>query len=865
MFDVLSYEMQFVFVLFKLTLLLLLIIFKIKMNKNVIFKRELNLFNTINKFVKQNTEKVKRENRLLKAVQDVLLHTKKIKDKNIYENQFPYILFGIVESTFIDEENQSSKNQKLHSTGLIIGNSTILVSNTFLNLIENKIKEKATFNPNVNLNEIKHELYDITFTPLNLSKEYLNLIPDKVSVIDYFCLENYNNDNKSERSNTTNEKRIFNSWSILNLDQPIGLIIKNIIKDKNLFKNSDYHYDHFLSFTPLENNEILLSNLMFPEIINKSFIESSSERTNKQSVNSSQEITDFSFFLNSYNTKFDEKFILLNNDLKEEINILPGFIICEYKHRFHLLGMNSNYTVSSLESEENKLIEDNNNSFYKIGLRLTKNKALKVLKVKDEFESKNITESGNFEIFNDKIFKLLTDKIKTKKHLCLLLKDNCNSLIEFLNDIKFNNNTNNKSIKKVNFTNHLTIDDPVLLYCMNLLWNKINFEELDKDTIDLNSLNISLNGSLIIREILKYKRKLSILNLTNCSLYSEGIKNIINPIFNTKRIEFLGRNLHHIDLTGNKINDKGCKYLKHLIKNCPELSNLSLKNNYISAKGLNYLLNSLKNKNKIKSLDLSCNMLSSDSGIYLEHILMHLTNLHYLNLECNTLGNEALENIIKSLKKTKKNKLEKINFAQNNITNLSKIFYLISLCNNINCLILNGNPLIFNNNFNGKDNKALKRQLSNSPLVELKMNSFNLSNNTNIDNKVDFDSFFSCLNCLENLQMLSLSNNNINDESCETISKYLLNKKNVLHYLNLSNNNITDKGIITISLPLQLLPNLKEINLSSNQISEEGGELIVKSVLSNQAIEKCSIENNNLNWLPGIEFKKYRKNIIILY
>jgi len=74
---------------------------------------------------------------------------------------------------------------------------------------------------------------------------------------------------------------------------------------------------------------------------------------------------------------------------------------------------------------------------------------------------------------------------------------------------------------------------------------------------------------------------------------------------------------------------------------------------------------------------------------------------------------------------------------------------------------------------------------------------------------------------LTNLEMLALSHNRIDDETCLVLADTIRNN-NFIRLLDLRNNKIGDKGMKAISDVLKNNHNLEILSLTENQISVEG-------------------------------------------
>lgn len=85
-----------------------------------------------------------------------------------------------------------------------------------------------------------------------------------------------------------------------------------------------------------------------------------------------------------------------------------------------------------------------------------------------------------------------------------------------------------------------------------------------------------------------------------------------------------------------------------------------------------------------------------------------------------------------------------------------------------------------------------------------------------------------CLSLSKTIKELNLSGNNIGDEGVAIVIKALSNKKKQsLHVLSLSNNRISSVGCKKICEFIALCSSMEEIQLSNNDIDNEGAKQLI--------------------------------------
>lgn len=85
-----------------------------------------------------------------------------------------------------------------------------------------------------------------------------------------------------------------------------------------------------------------------------------------------------------------------------------------------------------------------------------------------------------------------------------------------------------------------------------------------------------------------------------------------------------------------------------------------------------------------------------------------------------------------------------------------------------------------------------------------------------------------CLGLSKTIKELNLSGNNIGDEGVNIVITALSNKKKQsIHILSLSNNRITSEGCKKICEFIAMCNTLEEIQLSNNEIDNEGAKQLI--------------------------------------
>ena len=474
------------------------------------------------------------------------------------------------------------------------------------------------------------------------------------------------------------------------------------------------------------------------------------------------------------------------------------------------------------------------------------------LKVK-ELNSKNQRDFT----FNERVFELFDSHIKSKEFLLNLLKNNCAELYKFLNKLKEIKTLTNEDRLALNITKDENLK--CIQFCLMIIYNKLYSSIIESKIIDFENLKIGyFPGSSIISEIIQSQSEIMTINLKNNDLYSNGIKEIMNPIYNQKKIFLIGKDLKCICLDGNKLDGKSLKYIRHLIRVSPQLALINLSNNNIKGTSLRHLLHCTRDKESLTILHLNNNLLGENCGENLAGILTNLTKLSELNLSCNCIGDTPIPLILNPLKKNAL--IEILYLGCNDIGPNSASYIATFLSNNRNLktLTLNNNPLT------AAGIKSISQALSTKlVLEEINLNSTSAGDEGGAE-------LFENMKLNKSLRRVYANNNKFYTNSMIKFGELLKkdnddpNSEGGLEFLSLSYNDIDDECINYFAQDLINYKWLKEIKFNSNKITEKGGEGILFAVLQNENINQVNLENNYANWnFTNEDLKSYRENINI--
>ncbi|XP_035665035.1 leucine-rich repeat protein soc-2 homolog [Branchiostoma floridae] len=221
---------------------------------------------------------------------------------------------------------------------------------------------------------------------------------------------------------------------------------------------------------------------------------------------------------------------------------------------------------------------------------------------------------------------------------------------------------------------------------------------------------------------------------------------------------------------------------------------IDLSHNAISDEAVSDLAEGLGSCQKLKRVDLSHNKLS-DKGDFLPP----LPNLEEIDLSHNVISDEAVSGIVKGVGSCQN--LNHVNLEYNKISNKGALLLLLLLQDQC---------------------KQIQVEISGN----------NISDNLLISNRQ---------NALQDFEGIDLSHNAISDEVVPALAEGLASCQN-LKKVNLSYNKLSDRGDF-----LPPLPDLEEIDLSHNAVSDEAVSGLAKSLGSCQNLKKVNLSHNNLS------------------
>lgn len=286
----------------------------------------------------------------------------------------------------------------------------------------------------------------------------------------------------------------------------------------------------------------------------------------------------------------------------------------------------------------------------------------------------------------------------------------------------------------------------------------------------------------------------------------------------------------------------------------------------------------------IKSISFDYNIkfnndIINSLGICIENNL----NIEYISIQNYTFKDNHIEILLPYLKYNKN--IKSLDFSSSKkITNKS-IQYFIDIINNSNIIdiktnntLITENKIFFFNLINNLfKNKHETISYSNYNLndddINILINYIDLYKINNIKNISFLDNFITSKNIFKLLKILNLNNNQItyinlennllDDNYIENLGEFIFSINYVINFINLSYNNISDEGIKILKNYIINNFNISELDLSYNKKITNNSFIFFKDIMQKSLINNLYLNGINIS-IVNKEILKLIKKINIL-
>ncbi|MDP3561456.1 MAG: hypothetical protein Q8R83_04675 [Legionellaceae bacterium] len=345
----------------------------------------------------------------------------------------------------------------------------------------------------------------------------------------------------------------------------------------------------------------------------------------------------------------------------------------------------------------------------------------------------------------------------------------------------------------------------------------------------------------LAEECVTENSSLETLNLTNNGITSKGIEPLVAALIKDNS------SLIHLDLEGNMLGDEGVEFLANLLEdpNC-KIKTLVLAANDITPKGAKRLATALIKNTNLQTL----NMLDNPIGSAFSDLETRVSERSFELIYNKPVIYNKPDNIEqKNSRNTNPNThLLNLNAVQNSHFALCRhvtpqdvegIVQGVSANTELTALDIAHNRIHMNGEFASTFAAALN-QHKNS-LIKLEAGDNEIGGGSDNPNAgLGVEDLMQALQNQTKLKKLHLNNNQLNDRDITLVADYCVTGK--LTEINIANNCITSESVDSLSKMLASL-DLRYLDLSSNNIGDEGAIKLAKELGSSRCTKKLILNN----------------------
>ena len=321
------------------------------------------------------------------------------------------------------------------------------------------------------------------------------------------------------------------------------------------------------------------------------------------------------------------------------------------------------------------------------------------------------------------------------------------------------------------------------------------------------------------------------------SFYSVNLSN--NHICYNGIVELANVNVQKLDISHNKLSDNEARAINECLKKNTTIQELDVSDNAFNNEGTVAIFEAISVSTTLRQINIAGNNVSNDATEAISSSLTSNKTLLELNISKNLLSKEGVMRIVKAC--TINRTLHKLVCTHNNLSKsgLAAINEYIRKENAVqifdaswNTIGSKGNDLGININFQQID--MTNDKPLHTPCKEIwSLNEISFQNN-NYKHQL-----LNC--CLEDPENLGVPKEYILQVTIKLISI------DMLQHLDISCNNISDEGAKELALAIKVNKTLQELNISKNCITKEGVMTIVESCTENRTLYKLVCTHNSLS------------------
>jgi len=304
-----------------------------------------------------------------------------------------------------------------------------------------------------------------------------------------------------------------------------------------------------------------------------------------------------------------------------------------------------------------------------------------------------------------------------------------------------------------------------------------------------------------------------------------------------------------LDLSLNRIQEKGALILAEFLSKDPPIIYLDLRSNSLNPTSCSYICRGLKKNNHLSFLDFSAidginrNRIGLEGCKNISNLMILNQVLTHLNISLCGISSDGcliLHSILNKDSCLISLNISGNNFGSQGVANL--------LCDSGQMAILENLDLSNNDIMDSSSTLICKRFSESFPLqvINLSGNHLGLS---------FIKHFYQILQQDNQIRVVDISRNEFDSRCAEYIHLILLMESHVTN-LDISHNPLEDDAIITIAKALPNNISLMMLNLSDTLMGNDGACAIASAISNNKYIQSLYLENNTISDIGGINLAK---------
>ena len=390
--------------------------------------------------------------------------------------------------------------------------------------------------------------------------------------------------------------------------------------------------------------------------------------------------------------------------------------------------------------------------------------------------------------------------------------------------------------------------------------------------LNLQNVNLSDMAQIgIISDGLKFNNKITEVKLCNCRVTFEGIKVLVQAVevsitlqklyisgnvvsddvvLSITNFLIINHTLFELNLSGNEIRDKGIKKLSEAIEVNARLQDLNMSSNKITDEGANELSKAMQVNKTLQELNISKNWISKEGVMRIVEACTKNRTLHKLVCTHNNLSKSELAAINDYIRK--ENSVQIFDASWNTIGTKSDQLAIKTVFQ-----LLDNHKTTFQSS--GMQQKLQSVDDITDANVELwfldeitelqyrreflQCEHLNVAG-ANLSDITQILIISDCLKVNKKIIEVNLSTNQLSNEGIKVFVQ-AVEDSTTLHSLDVSNNAISDDGVLFISDFLKI-NTLCKMNLSDNEIRDEGTKKFSEALQVNTTLQVLNISRNKI-------------------